>query len=167
MGGGQKYWKWIKEPNCIKRKPPKVDPLLCASFWQLYKLILQLLLTMCWMSCSFAIWANLKFTLGSSSFSFRSSSSSCNVNFSSMFMMDMFPVGDLRDHLLIDIVQLHHRALIFNFPELVLQSLDFLKLYLSSNFLLEDFLNGNFFSSNFQLFGVWNFCAIVLLMRNT
>ena len=34
---------------------------------------------------------------------------------------------NLCDHLLVDVVQLHHGAFFFNFAELVLQSLDFLK----------------------------------------
>ena len=44
----------------------------------------------------------------------------CSCSCSSLFC-------NLCDHLLIDVVQLHHRAFFFDFSELVLQSLDFLK----------------------------------------
>ena len=55
---------------------------------------------MCWMSCSFAIWANLKFTLGSSSFLLRSSSSSCRnilLNIFKMFRIDGNFLKDVHD----------------------------------------------------------------------
>ena len=41
----------------------------------------------------------------------------------------------LCDHLFIDIVQLHHRTLIFNFPESFFESLDFLKIRSGRSFL--------------------------------